>query len=152
MTIFVKFKWRAHSNHLNTVWYSNGIFVSSYQMVVWKQTRLKKSVYGPKCQVFEWSTNSVTLPFEYRTPILSGIQVNLVFRCLVIRWLFNTWIPNSSEWVYGIHRQSSVKIHRHFAPAYLLGITRLLFTRLTELEPSIQDQEVSCYHESTRNL
>ena len=29
----------------------------------------------------------VTLPFEYLTPILSGIQMNLVFRCSVFRWL-----------------------------------------------------------------
>ena len=29
----------------------------------------------------------VTLPFEYWTPILSIIQINLVFRCSVFRWL-----------------------------------------------------------------
>ena len=38
-----------------------------------------------------WYSNGppshVTLTFEYRTPILSDIQMNPVFRCLVFRWL-----------------------------------------------------------------
>ena len=45
---------------------------SGIQMVVWKPD-LKKPVYGSKCQVFP--PNQMTLPFEYLTPILSGIQM-----------------------------------------------------------------------------
>ena len=29
----------------------------------------------------------VNLPFEYRTPLLSGNQMNLIFRCSEFRWL-----------------------------------------------------------------
>ena len=31
----------------------------------------------------------MTFPFEYQTPILSGIQMNPVFRCWVFRWLLH---------------------------------------------------------------
>ena len=78
-----------YSNHLNTglVWYSNGRFVSACQMVRFSngglKTRLKKPVNGPK-YYSNGPRSHVTLPFEYQTPILSSIQMNLVFRCLVV--------------------------------------------------------------------
>ena len=55
-------------NHLNTglVWYLNGRFVFVCQMVRYSnvdlKTGLKKHVFGPKCLVFKWSANQVTLP------------------------------------------------------------------------------------------
>ena len=55
-------------------------------MVVWTQDW--KSLFMVQNV---WYTNGppshLTLPFEYRTLILSGIQMNLVFRCWVFRWL-----------------------------------------------------------------
>ena len=68
-----------YSHHLNTgpFWYSNGDL----------KTGLKKTDYGPRCTVFEWSTKSSDIPFEYQTPILSGIQMIPVFSCSVFRWL-----------------------------------------------------------------
>ena len=137
MTIFVKFKWRAHSNHLNTVWYSNGIFVSSYQMVWYSNGGLKANQAEKVClwskmsgiwMVHQFRDFTIWIP-DTHTVWYSGESCIQVFGNQMV---INTWIPNSSEWVYGIHRQSSVKIHRHFAPAYLLGITRLLFTRLVD--------------------
>ena len=53
-----------YSNHLNTelVWYLNSRFVSGCQMVRYLngglKTVLKKSAYGPKFPVFEWSAKS----------------------------------------------------------------------------------------------
>ena len=41
------------------------------------KSRLKKPVYGLKCPVFKWYAKShdFTVVFDYRTPILSGIQM-----------------------------------------------------------------------------
>ena len=55
-------------------------------MVVWKPD-WRKSLYGQTCPVFKWLPSHMALPFEYQTPILSNIKMNLVFMCLVFRWL-----------------------------------------------------------------
>ena len=47
---------------------------SGIWMVVWKPDWIRP-VYDPKCLVFKYPPIHVTLPFEYQTPILSGIQV-----------------------------------------------------------------------------
>ena len=72
-----------YSNHLNTglVWYLNGRFVSGIQMVVWKSLLMVENV-----QYSNGLPSHMTLPFEYRTPILSSFLMNLVFRCSVFRW------------------------------------------------------------------
>ena len=88
-----------YSNHLNTglVWYLNGRFVSGCQtnllsnslVFEWgSENRTKKTLF--MVQNVRYSNgllSQMTLPFEYRTPQLSGIQVNPVFGCLVFRWL-----------------------------------------------------------------
>ena len=43
-----------------------------------------KPVYGPKCRVFNGLPNHVTLPFEYQTPIMFGIQMYLVFSIQIV--------------------------------------------------------------------
>ena len=65
-----------YNNRLNTglVWYSNGRFVSGCQMV---QIVLYSN--GP--------TSHMTFPFEKWMPLLSGIQMNPVFKCSVFKWL-----------------------------------------------------------------
>ena len=37
--------------------------------------------------MFIWSASRVTIPLKYRTLILTGIQMNPVFKCSAIRWL-----------------------------------------------------------------
>ena len=44
------------------------------------KTGLKKPVYDPKCPVFDGWLSPVTLPFKFQTPLVSGIQINSVFR------------------------------------------------------------------------
>ena len=76
---------QACSNHQNTglVWYSNGIFVSSSQMVWYSNGGLKTTEIGLYMVQNVWYLNGppsyVTLPFEYRTPILFGIQMVTVY-------------------------------------------------------------------------
>ena len=50
------------------------------------KTVLKKACLWSKMSVI-WMVHQVAWLFEYRTPKLSGIQMNLVFRCWVFRWL-----------------------------------------------------------------
>ena len=82
-----------YSNHLNTrlVWYSNGIFVSGCQMVRffewWSENWTEKACLWSKMSGVRIVRQVMWLPFEYWTPILSGIQMNLVLRCWVFRWL-----------------------------------------------------------------
>ena len=53
------------------VQYSNGVL----------KTRLKKPVCGLKCGYLNVGQPShATLPLEYRTPIVSGIHMNLEYR------------------------------------------------------------------------
>ena len=47
-------------------WYSNGGLKAG----------LKKPVYDPKCVVLNGPPSQVTLPFEYWTPIVSGIRTS----------------------------------------------------------------------------
>ena len=77
-----------YSNHLNTglVWYSNGQFVSGSQMVVWKPD-WKSLFIIQSVQYLNGLPSHKTLPFEYRIPILSGIQMIPEYRCSVFRWL-----------------------------------------------------------------
>ena len=43
--------------------------------------------------------------------------------------------------------KKTTEINRHFTPSYSLGTTRLLFIRLTELEPSIYtNPAIQVYH------
>ena len=79
---FSELKKAKYSNHLKTglVWYSNGRFVSGCQMVRYSngglKTGLKKSQLMVQNVRYSNSPPShVTLPFEYRTPTQSGIQV-----------------------------------------------------------------------------
>ena len=55
------------------------------------KTGLKKPVQN--VQYSNGPPSHMTLPFEYRTSILSSIQMNPVFSCLVFRWLlyFARW-------------------------------------------------------------
>ena len=51
-------------------------------------------------QNVQYLNGHVTLPFEYWTLILSSIQMNPVFRCLVFRWLLYLnaiWIPQQPD-------------------------------------------------------
>ena len=91
---WVWYRWSLYSNHLNTglVRYLNGRFVSGCQMVRHKngglKTGMKKILFMVQNVQYSNSPPShVTLPFEYRTHILSGIQLNPVFMCSVFRWL-----------------------------------------------------------------
>ena len=55
----------------------------------------------------------VTLPFEYRPPILFSIQMNPVFKCLVFRWLLyiiNQFYLNDGNLI--IFRQVIVEAER----------------------------------------
>ena len=78
---------------LNTrlVWYSNGRFVSGCEMVRYSngdlKTRQKKAFTVQNVRYSNGQPSHVTLPFEYLTPILFGIQMNLLFKCSVFRWL-----------------------------------------------------------------
>ena len=84
--------WKVYSNHLNIrlVWYSDGRFVSGCQ-VVWYlkgglKSGLKKSLFMIQNVCYSNGLLShMTLPFKYSTPILSIIQMNLVFMCSVFR-------------------------------------------------------------------
>ena len=79
-----------YCSHLNTgpVWYLNGRFVSGCQMVQYSNGGLKT---GLKKNLFMvqniWHSNGLpslmTLPFEYRTPILTGIRMVTVLTILV---------------------------------------------------------------------
>ena len=66
-----------YSNLLNAglVWYSNGRFVSGIQMVKSHdlEDHSNTSHFGPLTGFF-------IPPFEYQTPILSGIQMNWIFK------------------------------------------------------------------------
>ena len=84
-----------YSNHLNTglVWYSNGRFVSGFQIVWYSNGGLKT---GPKMYIL-WSKMSgfqmvclVTwqVPSEHQT-FKSGLSMNLVFRGSVFRCLLH---------------------------------------------------------------
>ena len=72
-------------NHLNTgqVWYLNGRFVSGCQMVQHSndglETRLKKACLWSKMSGFQMVCQVRWQPFEYRTLILSSIQMVTIF-------------------------------------------------------------------------
>ena len=69
-------------------------------------------------QYLKGPPSHVTLPFDYRTPILSDIQMNLVFRCLVIRWLlfyFLMWSPSGD--IFSDHLLGSI-LHLTFLHGY----------------------------------
>ena len=54
----------------------------------WSENRTEESLL--KIQNVKYSNgplSHMTLPFEYWIPILSGVQMDLVFRCSVCRWL-----------------------------------------------------------------
>ena len=68
----------ACSNHMNTglVWYSNGRFVSSCQVVQYSNGQNWKSLFMVQnVRYLNGLLSHVTLPFEYRTPMLWGIQM-----------------------------------------------------------------------------
>ena len=84
-----EFEKNIYSNHLNTglAWYSDGRFVFGCQMVRYLNGGLKTDRESLFMVQNVWYSNGppshVTLTFEYPTPILSGMQMNLVFRWLL---------------------------------------------------------------------
>ena len=70
---------------------------SGIQMAIWKPN-WEKPVNGPKFWYWNGLPSHVTLPFENNhTPILSGVQMNPVFKCSVFIWSaksydFTIWI------------------------------------------------------------
>ena len=85
-----------YSNHLKTglVWYSNGRFVSGYQMVQYLsgglKTGLKKACLWSKVSSI-WMFNHVTWLYHLNT----GRPYYPVFRCLVFRWLL--YLPHPTN-------------------------------------------------------
>ena len=54
----------------------------------WSENRTEKSLFIVlDVQYLNGPPSHVTLPFEYWTSILSGIQMNPIFKFLVFRWL-----------------------------------------------------------------
>ena len=83
-----------YSNHLNTgvAWYLNGRFVSGFQMVRYLNGGLKTGLKKDNdldVRYMKCPPSRVTLPFEYWTPILSGIQMNPVFGILVVTVIYS---------------------------------------------------------------
>ena len=79
---------------------------SGFQMVIWKPDW--KSLFMVHNGGFlNGLPSHMILTFEYRTPILSGIQMNPVFKCSVIRWfLFNVSINNCRCNIWNQWRQT----------------------------------------------
>ena len=92
-----------YSNNLDTrqVYYSNGRFVFGCQMVWYLNGGwIEKSLIMVQNVLYlSGPPSHVTLPFEYSTPILSGIQMNPVFMSSVFRWLlyFITFLRYTDE-------------------------------------------------------
>ena len=112
--------WPIYSNHLDTglVWDLDGRFVSGcqmvrHQMVVWKPV-WKSLFMVQNVRYTNGLPSHMILPFEYRTPILSGIQVFGIQMVTVVEfvdkrvnWMFVICIPcvthsNYVEWIKGI--------------------------------------------------
>ena len=56
----------------------------------WSENRTEKSLFMVQNVRYIWMVRQVTWPYHLNTgypPILSGIQMNPVFRCSVFRWL-----------------------------------------------------------------
>ena len=84
-----------YNNHLNTglVRYSKGRKLLGIQMA--SEYRTKKSNIPMVIKQLKQSDIVRSLPFEYWTTTVSGIQMNLIFGCLVFRWLlYNEKNPN----------------------------------------------------------
>ena len=72
---------------------------------MWSENLTEKSLF--MVQNVRYSNvppSHVTLPFEYRTPILFSIQMNLVFRCSVFRWLLYLNVQYLDPNVYPLFR------------------------------------------------
>ena len=86
--------------------------MSGCQMVRYSNGGLKKGLLMVQNVRYSNGLPSlVILPFEYQTPILSSIQMNLVFRCWVFRWLLYS------------HQVTMLITHVNNIPCFLLYLS-----------------------------
>ena len=71
-----------------------------YWLEWWSENRSEKNLFMVQIvRYFNGPPSHMTVLIEYRTPILFGIQMNLVFKCLVFRWLQYTIFFSVLKWI-----------------------------------------------------